>query len=396
MGSDNNLLLPICKISESAGVATFTIKNESASASLLTQMQTIVVIGNFEKLGCQLGECAIDINKDSLTNLVRTACPLLDGITGLALRDSRPLYIKPNEDFAANAQPVTYKVGQIQCETLPDSFQGPMGWVGYDIHLSSLAFTPSKQIGASNPSIPTFSYELFNFDRYPADLSTYYDLSSNGLSCYDVLVKHKKKHPYADTVEIYRNQAEADLEYVSLSCLVPPGDTNANKDGTINTGLSSVELATIDGNAFYELYGFQNNGTLSPSDLSSGVEVVVRDFHSTGGNGARINYVDLSTITESLSGGPSISGDHDVIPGYSNSIDTQKDSRGTYHQLYGFEDPTVKNFYQLMDGKYQFIIRDYNSQDKYVVYSDISSFVNNLTISGDANIPATRSISLVS
>lgn len=116
-----------------------------------------------------------------------------------------------------------------------------------------------------------------------------------------------------------------------MSCLVPPGDTNANKDGTINTGLSSVDLATIDGNAFYELYGFQQNGTLSPSDLSSGVEVVVRDFHSTGGNGARVNYVPLSTITESLSGGNSISGDHNVIPGYSNSIDTKKDSRGTYH-----------------------------------------------------------------
>lgn len=303
-------------------MATFTIKNESASASLLTLMQTIVVIGNFEKLGCQLGESAIDINKTNLTNLVRSACPLLNEITGLALRDSRPLYVAPDEDFATNAQPVAYKVGQIQCETLPDSFQGSLGWVGYDIHLSSIAFTPSKQIGANDPTIPTFSYELFNFDRYSSDLSTYYDLSSNGLSCYDVLVKHKKKHPLTDVQEIYRNQAEADLEYVSLSCLVPPGDTNANKDGTINTGLSSIDLTTIDGNAFYELYGFQKNGTLSPSDLSSGVEVVVRDFHSTGGNGARINYVDLSTITEGLSGGPSISGDHDVIPGFSNSIDT--------------------------------------------------------------------------
>ena len=179
-------------------MATFTIKNESASASLLQLMQTVVVIGNFQKLGCQLGELAIDINKDSLANLVRSSCPLLNEITGLALRDSRPLYVAPDEDFAANAQPVTYKVGQIQCETLPDSFQGPMGWVGYDIHLSSLAFTPSKQIGANDPKIPTFSYELFNFDRYPSDLSTYYDLSSKGLSCYDVLVKHKKKHPYAD------------------------------------------------------------------------------------------------------------------------------------------------------------------------------------------------------
>ena len=94
LANNGNLLLPICKIDESAGVATFTIKNESASASLLQQMQTVVVIGNFEKLGCQQGESAIDINKDSLTNLVRSACPLLNEITGLALRDSRPL-IRP-------------------------------------------------------------------------------------------------------------------------------------------------------------------------------------------------------------------------------------------------------------------------------------------------------------
>lgn len=35
LANGGNLLLPICKINESAGVATFTIKNESASASLL-------------------------------------------------------------------------------------------------------------------------------------------------------------------------------------------------------------------------------------------------------------------------------------------------------------------------------------------------------------------------
>ena len=36
--STGNLLLPLCKVSESAGVATFTIKNESASVTLLQQM----------------------------------------------------------------------------------------------------------------------------------------------------------------------------------------------------------------------------------------------------------------------------------------------------------------------------------------------------------------------
>lgn len=76
-------------------------------------------------------------------------------------------------------------------------------------------------------------------------------MSSEGLSCYDVLVKHKKPHPYTKDDPIYEGHAEADLEYVAVSCLVPPGDTNANKDGTIYTYLSSVELTTIDGNAFY-------------------------------------------------------------------------------------------------------------------------------------------------
>ena len=81
-------------------------------------------------------------------------------------------------------------------------------------------------------------------------------MSSEGLSCYDVLVRHKKPHPYTKADPFYEGHAEADLEYVAVSCLVPPGDTNANKDGTIHTYLSSVELTTIDGNAFYELFNF--------------------------------------------------------------------------------------------------------------------------------------------
>ena len=178
------------------------------------------------------------------------------------------------------------------------------------LELSSLA---EKTYTDETLSIDFTYRQLYNFDRFPSDISTYYDLSSNGLSSYDVIVKHKNKHPLADVQEKYRDQAVADIEYVSLSCLVPPGDTNANKDGNINTYLSSVELATIDGNAFYELYGFQKKGTLDSSDLSSGgVEVVVRDSHSTGGNGSRVNYVDLSTITESLSSLAQISGDTNI------------------------------------------------------------------------------------
>ena len=182
--------------------------------------------------------------------------------------------------------------------------------------------------------------------------------------------------------------------------MVPPGDTNANKDGTINTSLSSVELATIDGNAFYELYGFQRNGTLSPSDLSSGgIEVVVRDSHSTGGNGARVNYVDLSTITESLSALAQISGDTNLSSLHQKSIETKNDSSGTYHQLYGFDSPTIIPESSLSSGGYQVVLRDANNSDKRVVYSEVSSLVGSYSdISGDVNVvPSTeKSIETVS
>lgn len=55
-----------------------------------------------------------------------------------------------------------------------------------------------------------------------------------------------------------------------------PGDTNANQDGRIDTQLSSIDRTSLDGVTFYELFGFQENGTVDPSD-PSGIEVVVRE-----------------------------------------------------------------------------------------------------------------------
>lgn len=88
------------------------------------------------------------------------------------------------------------------------------------------------------------------------------------------------------------------LEYVAgdaLGDLIGPGDTNANQDGRIDTHLSSIDRTSIDGVTFYELFGFQESGTVDPSNLS-GVEVVVRDSQTTGGDGARVNYIPLSSL----------------------------------------------------------------------------------------------------
>ena len=126
---------------------------------------------------------------------------------------------------------------------------------------------------------------------------------------------------------------------------------------------------------------------MSPSDLSSGVEVVVRDFHSTGGNGARVNYVALSTITESLSNLTQISGDTNVSNRHQKSIETKKDSDGPYHSLYGFDNPTIIPSSSLSSSGYQVVLRDSSGLDKQIAYTEVSALVGSGGgISGDVNV----------
>lgn len=294
-------------------------------------MQTIVVVGNFQKLGCQQGELAIDINKVSLTNLVRTACPLLNEITGLALRDSRPLYTAPNEDFATNAPPVTYKVGQIECETLPDSFQGALGWVGYDIYLSSLAFTPSKQIGANNPTIPTFSYELFNFDKYPSDINSISAIESD-LSSYDVLLKHKQHHPLWQNSSVLENQCSAKLEYIPLSALLS-GEANVMVDSEENS-ISSIQHYEPDNSL--QIYDFDGNTTKEFSDISASANYDIMLRHNINGNQGvprEVSYTSLSGMIGKIAP----RGDFDAGSGY-NSIQTYRDGNNNpYLGFYNFQ-----------------------------------------------------------
>ena len=330
--------LPLCTSDQDAGYA-FVQVVDNGTAGKDRNGDFVLLVGDFTKIGGQSGSDIKTVGRHQIRAAIRGIniyenCEDVRVVQGGVLWRHNVIAGL----VGSNIPHLSYTVGTQYVDMLPDSYVNSDGepeqqvWTNalMDVKLKSIGIVPREQMGFAELQ-NTNTFELYNFDKLSSDISTYHDLSSEGLSCYDVLVKHKKPHPYAEDDPTYEGQAEADLEYVAVSCLVPPGDTNANKDGTIDTSLSSVELATINGNAFYELYDFQKNGTLSPSDLSSGVEVVVRDFHSTGGNGARVNYVALSTITESLSNLTQISGDANVPNRHQKSIETKKDSDGLYH-----------------------------------------------------------------
>lgn len=176
--------------------------------------QCIVIIGDFSKFGQQRGEGynVYGVNLDTVLQKIQEVNPTANVITGLALRDAAPLYIPPDADFAADAKPVSYKVGQIECQPQPDSFVRRIGsWVGFDAYLSSLQYAPPKTMGIEIPNIPTYCYNLYHFDKYNSDLTA---SPTANLSAYDVLVRHKAPHP-----EGYENQCSAKLEYMSLSAI---------------------------------------------------------------------------------------------------------------------------------------------------------------------------------
>ena len=73
----------------------------------------------------------------------------------------------------------------------------------------------------------TNTFELYNFDKLSSDISSLSEIDEDELSSYDVLLKHKQPHPYAEDDSTYEGQAEADLQYISLSAFLNSelGDT---------------------------------------------------------------------------------------------------------------------------------------------------------------------------
>ena len=248
-----------------------------------------------------------------------------------------------------------------------------------DTYLSSLIFVPSKYYNLDSDS-GTWAWELFNFNLLSStsdSLSSIID--NNDLSSYDVLIKHKARHPESEENEDFEDQCSAVLEYMPLSSLI--GSSNHTGDANSNShNLSSIYLSS-DGQ--YELFNFHLSGTsgLTKYDwqygLSNDIEVVVRDNTTPGQS--KVNYIPKSWLS--------------AVGGDTNVIDTRRsveyvNNPNPYYQLYSFGDDSTIDLEPIRHhGAFDFVVRYHNtvSQREEIQYGklDLSAIA---PISGDANI----------
>ena len=88
-----------------------------------------------------------------------------------------------------------------------------------DAKLKSIGIVPHQQMGFAELN-STNTFELYHFDKLSSDINSLSEIDEGELSSYDVLLKHKQPHPYAEDDSDYEGQAEADLQYISLSALL--------------------------------------------------------------------------------------------------------------------------------------------------------------------------------
>ena len=281
---------------------------------------------------------------DNLLSKIQEKDPTWSDITGIALRDAAPLYVPPDDDFAENAKPVTYKVGQLLSESQPDSFVRKSGsWVGADAYLSSIEYTPGVQFGFRDPETPTFCYGLWNFDRYDSDLTA---SPTANLSAYDVLVRHKAPHP-----EGYENQCSAKLEYMSLSAI---GAGNVKVDSEENS-ISSIQHYENDGSL--QIYDFDKNETEDFSDISASANYDIMLRHNIQGNQGvprEVSYTSLSGMIGKIAP----RGDVDAGVGY---FSIQKYLDGNNNPYFGFY-----NFQQAGKDRTLNITLSYDGTARYI------------------------------
>ncbi len=122
------------------------------------------------------------------------------------------------------------------------------------------------------------------------------------LSTFDVLVRHKAKHPYANAgISQLSGQAQAKLEYVAISALLS-GEIEANvisgDTQVLPNTQSSISLMQGPDNKYYQLYNwmgstdnthvisasfgstayFPINGTGAPTDPANAAEILTRSY----------------------------------------------------------------------------------------------------------------------
>ena len=125
----------------------------------------------------------------------------------------------------SNIPHLSYTTGTQYVAMLPDAYVDKDGdpeqqvWSNaqLDLKLKSIGVVPRQQMGFATLR-PTNTFELYNFDKLASDIDALDEIDE--LSSYDVLLKHKRPHPKTEDDPLYEGQAEADLQYISLSALL--------------------------------------------------------------------------------------------------------------------------------------------------------------------------------
>lgn len=376
---------PLCEATNSAGLAVFQLFTNSPSGSTDPKNGVCcIVIGDFTKMGAQHGtQPDPDANgtwNDYLTAIKgasASAQTYFAACNSIACRHIRPMYSR-NDDLEEGelTVPVAYTVGQQNIETLPDTDQ-TTSFVGKDVMLSSLAFTPAKQFNIDFSS-PTWSESLFHFDKYNNDYSSAYDLKIApdlsggygpgwGLSSFDILLRHKAPHPDVN------GQAWARLEYFSLAGL---GDLF----GTVDSAVEPLELSSIQDKTYtddetgeetkyHQLFNF-DQGALTDFKISDDCDIVLRDYTRTRvPAGAAVNYVKLSTLLSSIS---ETKVDTWATQGGQRSIDWNTQNNNRYLQLYNFDNSGYEDALRvnLVYGEHRYATKDGTGEypDPYVEF----------------------------
>lgn len=336
--------IPLCEAKKSGGLAVFQVFNSSSSAgSDAYNGSTCIILGDFTKFGADqgwrpnFGENAFDKYLSAIKS-TPGAQRLFQGVDEICMRWSSPVYVQKSELADQQfSKPVSYTIGQQCIESIPDGNQNANS-IGKDIYLSSIQLTPSTQFNTIGS--PTWSYSLFNFHRKSTDL---YQIELSDYAHYDILLRHKADHPHQ--TDITKNNCSAILEYANYGNLI----------GTVDSKIDPIHLSSIqeatwtypgtnNNIRYHQLYDF-DDGLLQEFEVSDSIDVVVRDYETTGGIGAKVNYIQLSSLAKKLG---DVENDTEVIINQKSIERTTHRPPGQQqqvplNQLYNFDDPTSIN-----------------------------------------------------
>ena len=350
--------LPLCTADKDAGYA-FVQVVDNGEAGKSYNGDFVLLVGDFTKIG---GTSGSDIRTVIFNNLRATirGISIYENCEDVRVVQSGVLWknIVATDVIGANVPHLSYTVGTQYVAMLPDSYvdrnnaDGEHVWSNalMDLKLKSIGVVPRQQMGFAELR-PTNTFELYNFDKLSSDIESLSEIDEGELSSYDVLLKHKRPHPYAEDDSLYEGQAEADLQYISLSALLE-GYVGDSQLPDLN--LSSVVVRKDDGQNFIELHEFHEDNAKSVSDISGdGVDLLIRN---PKGGGRELQYLSLSSLSAALSGSSTVDSETDL---QLSSIQRNQDNGSL--ELFDFDDSDTEDFGQLSDsGNYDVVLRKYS------------------------------------